>query len=392
MPVCAAGAAGIGHNIPHAELITKDAKACCAACASHTGCKFWTRATTTRSGGAVGRCFLKDSATAGRAAPGFEAGMLGSGPAPAPAPAPPNPGIPAGFVGIGVAPLACAPERTMQQWVLDGSGRIMSAANKSLCISAGADMSSSTHPSVLGSTGGSVLFTVPCVTDVLLPKQNFSLQPTQWPASPVCISNDGFCISNDEFVFNLMNSVGAAAGGGGGRVVRGSARLLRPWPDRADALQQMQPNRRKYQPTAGLSDDVECNDGDAAHRYQILYFKMRNLVFQMMIFVFKMIVASGLCLDAGKALPLRACSTPATAGMSFCNGKLTPTERATDLVARLTLVEKTGGVLSNYMSDTSTSDGSSIDHNLRQTAGVMRLGIPPMLYNEAMHVRMKSII
>ena len=35
--------------------------------------------------------------------------------------------------------------------------------------------------------------------------------------------------------------------------------------------------------------------------------------------------------------------------------------------------------------DTSTSDGTDIDHNLRQTAGVMRLGVPPMLYNEAMH-------
>ena len=71
--------------------------------------------------------------------------------------------------------------------------------------------------------------------------------------------------------------------------------------------------------------------------------------------------------------------------MPFCDRKLSPARRAVDLVGRLSLVEKTGGVLSNYMSDTSTSDGASIDRNLRQTVGVMRLCIPPMLYNEAMY-------
>jgi beta-glucosidase-like glycosyl hydrolase len=71
--------------------------------------------------------------------------------------------------------------------------------------------------------------------------------------------------------------------------------------------------------------------------------------------------------------------------MPFCNITLSPATRALDLVGRLTLREKTAGVLSNMMSDQSKSNGTAIDHNLRQTAGIMRLGVPPLLYNEAMH-------
>ena len=322
----------IGHNIPHKELITKDAKACCEACASHTGCKFWTRSTSS-SQPPRGRCYLKDSSTASRAAPGFEAGMMGSGPAPPPAPAPPpppGPGVPAGFVGIGVAPLACAPARAMQQWVMDGSGRIMSRANLSLCISAGTN----TGPA----RAGSLLYTEPCVNGVLLPKQNFSLQPTQWPASPGQLLKggaDGSCVA-----------VRGCCDGG---------------PMELMPCSKCDPSDTSIRPPPDCLMDWNGTTGT-----------LRT-------------VASGLCLDAGMALPQRACSTPTTAVLPFCDAKLTPIQRATDLVARLSLVEKTGGVLSNYMSATSTSDGSNIDHNLRQTAGVMRLGIPPMLYNEAMH-------
>eukprot|EP01052_Picozoa_sp_SAG31_P041493 SAG31_NODE_6307_length_2073_cov_1.282168_2_plen_78_part_00 len=71
--------------------------------------------------------------------------------------------------------------------------------------------------------------------------------------------------------------------------------------------------------------------------------------------------------------------------MRFCNRSLAPAVRAADLISRLTLREKTAGILSNMMSDTSTSDGKNIDYNLRQTAGIMRLDVPPLLYNEAMH-------
>ena len=324
------GATGVGHNILHKTIITKDAKSCCDACASHTGCKFWTRSTSSLQP-PLGRCYLKDSATASKAAPGFEAGMMGAGPAPPPGPSPPpppGPGIPADFVGVGVVPLACAPERTMQRWVLDGSGRIMSAANRSLCITAG------TNTGHGGS--GALLYTEPC-TKALLPRQNFSLQPTLWPASPG----------------QLLTGPGGACVAVRGCCDGGPLELM--------PCSKCNPTDPSISPPPDCLIDYSTTAGTLST------------------------VASGLCLDTGMALPERACSTTATDSMPFCDRKLSPARRAADLVGRLSLVEKTGGVLSNYMSDTSTSDGASIDHNLRQTAGVMRLGIPPMLYNEAMH-------
>ena len=320
-----------GHNILHKEIITKTAKECCQACASHTGCKFWTRSVSS-SQPPLGRCYLKDSATASRAAPGFEAGMMDSGPAPpgpSPGPSPPSPGPPGtpdSFSGVGVVPLACAPGRARQQWVMDGSGRIMSGANRSMCITLG------------GGGHGELLFTAPCVAGALLPGQNFSLRPTLWPAYP--------------------GQLLTGAAGGACVALRGCC---------DGGPLELMPCSKCNPSDASISPPPDCLmtwDSSAGTLTT---------------------VASGLCLDAGTALPRRACGSPATAQLPFCNRTLTPAERAADLVGRLTLVEKTAGVLSMYMSDTSTSNGTSIDHNLRQTAGVMRLGIPPLLFNEAMH-------
>ena len=96
-------------------------------------------------------------------------------------------------------------------------------------------------------------------------------------------------------------------------------------------------------------------------------------------------VASGLCLDAGTRIPRRACLDPGAAALPFCDARRPPDARARDLVARLTLREKAAGVLSSVMVPTSTLDGTPVDYNLRQTAGVLRLGIPPFRFNEAMH-------
>ena len=60
-------------------------------------------------------------------------------------------------------------------------------------------------------------------------------------------------------------------------------------------------------------------------------------------------------------------------------------DRVDDLVGRLTVEEISSGVLAMLMVPTQEMDGSPIHHNLRQTAGVPRLGIPPITYNEAMH-------
>lgn len=96
-------------------------------------------------------------------------------------------------------------------------------------------------------------------------------------------------------------------------------------------------------------------------------------------------VASDLCLDAGSDDPLRGCTAPWTRALPFCDGALTPAARAADLVTRLTLDEVASGVLAMLMVPTSYFDGRPVNHNLRQTAGVARLGVPPIMYNEAMH-------
>ena len=96
---------------------------------------------------------------------------------------------------------------------------------------------------------------------------------------------------------------------------------------------------------------------------------------------------SSLCIDAAPELPLavKACKTHATQALPFCDDALSPDKRAADLVSRLTLEEKASGVLSMLMTPTEYADGRPLHYNLRQTAGVPRLGVPPLLFNEAMH-------
>lgn len=214
-----------------------------------------------------------------------------------------------------------------QAWELDG-GRIRSAANRSLCLTAGLDS---------GPARGGVLYTEPCAEPGLAPSQNFSLQPSPWPGSPgtLITSGDGECVTMR----------GCCDGG----------------PFQLASCGNCNPN------LPGVSPPADC----------LMEYNVTAATFTT--------VASGLCLDTGMELPQRACSTPSTAAMPFCNSTLPPAVRATDLVGRLTLHEKTAGVLSNIMSDQSMSNGTAIDHNLRQTAGIMRLGVPPLLYNEAMH-------
>jgi hypothetical protein len=236
--------------------------------------------------------------------------------------------IPADFKGIGVVPLACAPaERAMQRWELD-SGRIRSAANRSMCITAGTNNNS--DPQHAG-----LLFTEPCVEPALCPRQNFSFQPSRWPGhrGQLVVGSDGSCVT-----------------------MRGCC---------DDGPLKFQ-NCDKCNP--GQSPPGDClMDWNATAGGTLTT------------------VQSGLCVDAGGELPRRACMASATTSMPFCNRRLAASARAADLVSRLTLHEKTAGILSMQMSDTTLSDGTDIDHNLRQTAGVIRLGVPPLLYNEAMH-------
>ena len=96
-------------------------------------------------------------------------------------------------------------------------------------------------------------------------------------------------------------------------------------------------------------------------------------------------VASQLCVDGGSQLPTRGCSGKATENMTFCDATASLDDRVEDLVQRLTVSEIASGVLAMVMVPTQEMDGTPINHNLRQTAGVPRLGIPPFTYNEAMH-------
>jgi hypothetical protein len=89
-----------GKNIAEVSGTTSNAE-CCEACANHPGCKYWTRANSTRSGGAIGRCFLKSSSTGRRMDnPGYVAGRMPGAPlppiipSPPPPPAPPSPAPP----------------------------------------------------------------------------------------------------------------------------------------------------------------------------------------------------------------------------------------------------------------------------------------------------------
>ena len=95
--------------------------------------------------------------------------------------------------------------------------------------------------------------------------------------------------------------------------------------------------------------------------------------------------SSELCLDAGSPNALTGCALPSTKGLPFCNTKLSPDARAADLTSRLTLQESASGILAMLMVPTSFANATPVHDNLRQTAGVARLGIPPMRYNEAMH-------
>ena len=95
--------------------------------------------------------------------------------------------------------------------------------------------------------------------------------------------------------------------------------------------------------------------------------------------------SSELCLDAGSPNALTGCALPSTKGLPFCNTKLSPDARAADLTSRLTLQEQASGILAMLMVPTSYANATPVHDNLRQTAGVARLGIPPILYNEAMH-------
>ncbi len=75
---------------------TKSTVECCQACAQHPNCKYWTRANSTRSGGAIGRCFLKSSSTGRRTDNhGYVAGRMPGAPLPPIVPSPPPPAPPA---------------------------------------------------------------------------------------------------------------------------------------------------------------------------------------------------------------------------------------------------------------------------------------------------------
>ena len=84
-----------GQNIAEVSGTTSNAK-CCEACAKHADCKYWTRANSTRSGGPVGRCYLKSSSTGRRTDnPGYVAGRMPGAPLPPIQPSPPPPPAPA---------------------------------------------------------------------------------------------------------------------------------------------------------------------------------------------------------------------------------------------------------------------------------------------------------
>ena len=97
-------------------------------------------------------------------------------------------------------------------------------------------------------------------------------------------------------------------------------------------------------------------------------------------------VSSQICLDGGTALPTKGCTAgDTTKSLPFCDATRSNHDRALDLAKRLTVQEMASGVLAMLMVPQSFPDGSAYNRNLRQSAGVARLGVPPILYNEALH-------
>lgn len=96
-------------------------------------------------------------------------------------------------------------------------------------------------------------------------------------------------------------------------------------------------------------------------------------------------VSSQLCVDGGSPMPWKGCMDAFSKTLPFCNSTLSNHERAADLVDRLSVPEMASGVLSMLSVPQKLHDGTDVFHNLRLTAGVARLGVPPIFYNEALH-------
>eukprot|EP01051_Picozoa_sp_SAG22_P016070 SAG22_NODE_2200_length_2844_cov_2.300911_1_plen_863_part_00 len=96
-------------------------------------------------------------------------------------------------------------------------------------------------------------------------------------------------------------------------------------------------------------------------------------------------VSSQLCVDGGSAMPSKGCVDEASKALPFCNATLSNHERAADLVGRLSVPEMASGLLSMLNVPQKRFDGTNVMHNTRFTAGVARLGVPPIFYNEALH-------
>ena len=142
-------------------LHTKSDADCCEACASHSGCRYWTRANSTRSGGAVGRCFLKSSATGRRTNnPGYVAGRMPGAPLPpngppARPPAPPPPSRPpAGMRCLAVVqhvwPVPAWRNSVVQlgpsctEWTIQGT--MLGAPGASVCLDGGSGPATAPPP------------------------------------------------------------------------------------------------------------------------------------------------------------------------------------------------------------------------------------------------------
>ena len=96
-------------------------------------------------------------------------------------------------------------------------------------------------------------------------------------------------------------------------------------------------------------------------------------------------VSSALCVDGGSAWPLKGCADASSQSLPFCDAKLSNRERARDLASRLSAQELATGVLSMLSYPPRLANGTNVKKNLRMTAGVARLGVPPLLFNEALH-------
>ena len=96
-------------------------------------------------------------------------------------------------------------------------------------------------------------------------------------------------------------------------------------------------------------------------------------------------VSSQLCVDGGSNLPSKGCTDEQSKSLPFCNVGLSNHARARDLVSRLSVQEMASGVLS-MLNVPPRPQGTATPMQLgRMTAGVARLGAPPILYNEALH-------